>query len=196
MKPIKDHITPLNPRMKPPSVPPESDAAEKAKANPALSLKANGTEYTDSVMERLWTRMTEAYGSTWTRQYGLAYEGAFQTWKKALLSLTAIEISNGFDRAIDRHPEYPPKLGQFRELCQWPPEVTPAAHRVVPGLKGLPKPKPDYGRVRPYVQTLKTKLGIDPDKAAEKAEPFQSDPARRASLQAEMDKLLQTPEAK
>lgn len=73
-------------------------------------------------MERLWTRMIEAYGGAWARQYGLAHEGPYETWKRALLDLTAKQIGRGFDEALQHHQDFPPNLPQFLALCQIPPD--------------------------------------------------------------------------
>lgn len=124
-------------------------------------MRGISSAYVDSVMERLWRRMIEVYGGAWTRQYGLAHEGPYETWKQALLDLSANQIGHGFDRALHSHQDFPPNLPQFLALCQPPP----ACHqRVETTCKGLPRPPANYDKARPYLQSLRQSLGPSPAK--------------------------------
>lgn len=96
--------------------------------------------------------MIEVYGSTWTRQYGLAHEGAFDTWEKALLDFTVEQISQGFESAIKQHKNFPPNLPQFLDLCK---PIIPACHQR---YEALPNPPVDKEKARQCLQEIRQLL--------------------------------------
>lgn len=103
--------------------------------------------------------MTESYGGAWTRQYGLAYQGAFETWKRGLGDFTALEIDNGYLGSLERESDFPPNLAAFRKLCKAPrSHQENAAVYQAPECLRLPKPRPSYDQARPYLQALRSAL--------------------------------------
>jgi len=77
--------------------------------------------------------MTEIYGHKWLSAFG---PKPTDLWRKALQSLSPMEIKNGLEAVLEKH-EWPPSLVEFLKLCK-PDKPLCAAHR--PFLK-LPRPR-------------------------------------------------------
>lgn len=86
-------------------------------------------------MEKLWERMAEIYGHTFTSSYGLVPS---ETWAKGLHDIRSDELARGLAGCVQQGGEWPPNLSQFRALCR--PQRACAAHAITP-VPALPKPK-------------------------------------------------------
>lgn len=80
---------------------------------------------------RLWERLGVQYGSAWEQDYGdspVDEDGRLTTagevWRDGLFGLTADQLHVGLQRSLLAHPEWPPRVGQFRALCMCIPTLT------------------------------------------------------------------------
>ena len=89
----------------------------------------------------LWQRMKDVYGQKWTSlfQGAEAIESWRITWGQGMAGFSAEQWSHGVSRMATAYPEWPPTLGQFRELCFIPQKP----------MLALPKPAE---RTNPFVQ--------------------------------------------
>lgn len=83
--------------------------------------------------DRLWLRMTEAFGHKWTSSFG---ERPTKTWTDGLNDMTVADLKRGLVslKMWQEDSGWPPTLLQFRELCR--PHSAPAHSAYVP----LPEP--------------------------------------------------------
>ena len=68
-------------------------------------------------MVALWKRLREYIGQTWVREYGDVNDGAFQSWLPALLEFSEEQIAQGVKACWNWTKDFPPTIGQFRQLC-------------------------------------------------------------------------------
>ena len=68
----------------------------------------------EDLADKLWERMGAMYGYTFLRQFG---ETPDNTWVRCLKGITGQQIAEGLERALEKHPEWPPAAAQFRALC-------------------------------------------------------------------------------
>lgn len=64
------------------------------------------------------------YAGAWEAEYGAVpqredgtHTVAGKVWREALAGLDSTQLGEGLRMCLVRHPEWPPKLGQFRALC-------------------------------------------------------------------------------
>lgn len=86
------------------------------------------TTQPDHVMARFWSRMSEAYGHKWVRQFG---PEPTETWAAGLGHLTVDQIATGLREVARRGDEWPPNLIQFRGMCR-PSRENEAMYRFTP----------------------------------------------------------------
>lgn len=74
--------------------------------------------------------MCVMYGGAWASENGEApqhddgsHTVAGKVWREALAGLGTEQLGEGLRLCLIRHPEWPPKLGQFRELCMGVPAL-------------------------------------------------------------------------
>lgn len=91
---------------------------------------------------------TEKMNSQWRGQ-DLAEIKLF--WASELGGYSGDELRGGFERLRKEHPEWPPTLYEFAELCR--ASVKPEAYVA------LPRPAVDHAAVDPRINELKVKLG-------------------------------------
>lgn len=71
----------------------------------------------EPLMDRLWQRMAEIYGSGFVNQFGdLGGEG-YETWLRGLSDLAPERIRFGIEKAVKSNSPYPPNLATFRSYC-------------------------------------------------------------------------------
>lgn len=160
-------------------------------------MKAGSVELRDDVMDRLWTRMAAIYGHRWNSSFGIIGESGYETWRAGLGDLTPSQIRKAVGQCVQSAEGWPPTLPEFRAMCLHGDQDEHRAHAEMyrrPEFLALPKAKPSYDKARPFVQSLRAHLGGVNRKGEAKAEPFRSDPERRKSIQAEIDKAMQTME--
>ena len=90
-------------------------------------------DYVDGVpkawIERLFSRFAAMYGNRVSTMWGDCPQADIHdAWQTGLARFTGDQIKAGLNRTLDRYPDWPPTLGQFRALCR--PPVIPAAHRL------------------------------------------------------------------
>ena len=78
----------------------------------------------ESLIRRVWLRMTEIYGHKWTSAFGDdAMVGAGETWAKALRDLTGSQLAVGIEDCAVSVDPWPPTLPQFRAMCLGIPDL-------------------------------------------------------------------------
>jgi hypothetical protein len=71
-------------------------------------------------MGAMWKRLREYLGQTWVRERGEIGEDAFKAWSYALQNFSKEHIARGVKACQDWKHDFPPTLGQFKELCATP----------------------------------------------------------------------------
>ena len=84
--------------------PPSNDTSGKS-----VNVKA--------LMERLWVRLGELYGSKWERDAGAIGGPAFQVWVREFDGVPAERIATGLRILREELPEWPPTLAEFMRMC-------------------------------------------------------------------------------
>lgn len=88
----------------------------------------------ESLIRRVWLRMTEIYGHKWTSAFGDdAMTGAGETWAKALRDLPPNQLATGIEACAVASDPWPPTLPQFRALCLSIPDL-PVVMPELPGI--------------------------------------------------------------
>lgn len=64
---------------------------------------------------RVWDRMQEMFGSSWSSQYG---DAPSRTWTQALSHMTDEQIVRGLQRIALGGEKFPPTLPQFIAVCR------------------------------------------------------------------------------
>lgn len=78
----------------------------------------------DALIERLWERMSDVFGTRWTSQFGDdAHGGAGQTWAKCLAGLAPQQIAAGFEAMFASATTWPPSATEFRAMCAGVPSL-------------------------------------------------------------------------
>lgn len=82
-------------------------------------------------LRRLWERMVVMYGAAWTNDNDDAPQSddgvltlVAEVWREGLTGITGEQMALGLQRCIVCHPEWPPRIGQFRALCLNVPTLT------------------------------------------------------------------------
>ena len=73
-----------------------------------------------TVMLAMWKRLREYLGQSWVRERGEADSDTFRAWSHALQNYTEDHIARGVKACQDWKQDFPPTLGQFKELCATP----------------------------------------------------------------------------
>lgn len=119
------------------------------------SSKPSGLD--DRLIAKLWSVMARMYGHRWTSSFGETDDG---TWAKGLRGLTAEQIGHGISKILAPNSEadgWPPSLPEFRAMCV-PQKVENAAMYRRHDMLALPRPKADYSKARPFIQTMKNAI--------------------------------------
>ena len=125
--------------LKPPSPQQGSALAKKALAQP--STASNGTSPTDkqqklaqTLLDKLWLKMTEMYGTRWTASVGDCPDQD-HAWSTVLGGLNGREIANGLNVLVERGLEWPPSAPEFRRMCLHIPGLPSALEAWAQALK-------------------------------------------------------------
>lgn len=77
-----------------------------------------------ALLDKLWLKMTEIYGSRWTGSFGVSADQS-HAWAAALGGLTGQQIADGLtalmardDLASPDERKWPPSAPEFRALCE------------------------------------------------------------------------------
>lgn len=85
-------------------------------------------------IDRIWSRFSATYAHKFVSLFQT--EGSVEIWRASwaagLTGVTAEQIKYALEKMLDHYAEWPPGLGQFRQLCQESPK---------PVLQALPEPK-------------------------------------------------------
>ena len=77
----------------------------------------------------MFARFAASYGNKVTSMWGDCPQAdVLDAWQTGLSGLSGEQIKAGLNRTLDSYPDWPPTLGQFRQLCR--PPAVPAAHRL------------------------------------------------------------------
>lgn len=89
----------------------------------------------ERIVSALWQRFKDIYGQKWTSlfQGAEAIESWRITWGGGIRGFTDEQLRHGVGKLASAYPEWPPTLGQFRELCWIPPKPCIALPRAVRG---------------------------------------------------------------
>lgn len=92
---------------------PSSNESGQTWSNTAES----GKERRSIVMATLWTRLSDAYGGTFTRQFG---ERPSEMWEMAMADIAPEQIKRGLTKMVSlpKFRTFPPNPMEFRDLCQ------------------------------------------------------------------------------
>lgn len=71
----------------------------------------------EPLMDRLWQRMAEIYGSGFVNQFGDLGGDGYETWLRGLSDLAPERIKFGIEKAVKSNSPYPPNLATFRSYC-------------------------------------------------------------------------------
>ena len=82
----------------------------------------------ETVIDRLWSRMTQVYGHKWTSSFGEFDQD--DTWGKGLADLSLDQIKTGFVSCLDSDQEWPPTLPQFRQFCKAGKPIEPYVPQI------------------------------------------------------------------
>lgn len=100
----------------------------------------------DSVVTRMWERMTAIYGHKWTAHIGVVATSsgdltdAAKTWQKGLAGISTLQLGRGFSALIALGNEWPPSLPEFRALCVQAERSVPTlddAVRILANVRSL-----------------------------------------------------------
>jgi len=72
------------------------------------------------LMAAMWKRLREYLGQTWVRERGEVGGDTFKAWSYALQNFSKEYITRGVKACQDWKHDFPPTLGQFKELCATP----------------------------------------------------------------------------
>ena len=82
------------------------------------SKNGSGSAQQDqSVMDLLWLRMSEMYGSQWVTTYG---PSPTDSWARVLSGFTTDDIRRGLEAVVENGAPFPPNAPEFRKLCMKP----------------------------------------------------------------------------
>lgn len=117
----------------------------------------------------MFLRMAAIFTHKWTSQYPTenALKVAKSEWAEALHDLTGEQIQRGL-KACRQELQWPPSIAEFREKAIGiPTHAENAAMYRTHSTLALPRPKADYSKARPFLQTMKaavntSTIAIDP----------------------------------
>lgn len=75
------------------------------------------TDRRRTVIVALWKRLREYCGQSWVREYGDVDGEAIKSWTDALSGYSEHQIARGVKWCQSWTRDFPPTLGQFREMC-------------------------------------------------------------------------------
>lgn len=77
-----------------------------------------------SLLDKLWIKMSETYGYRWTSQYGRS-AGQDHAWAIALKGMNGNQLANGMIELFKRSRDFPwpPTSLQFKEMCLLVPDL-------------------------------------------------------------------------
>jgi hypothetical protein len=97
-------------------------------------------------MERLFARLSAIYGNRMTTMWGDCPKAdIMDAWRDGLRGFSAERIKYGLEHVARQHPQWPPTLGEFMEVCG--PAAITLAHRPY-----LPAPKDEP--IDPVVEAM------------------------------------------
>lgn len=91
---------------------------------PQTATRQPASGISESVVARLWQRMTELYGRQWEASYGHVGGEVFQRWFDALAPLSIEQIKRGLEAVVSEAHEYPPSLIKFLRLARTAPAAS------------------------------------------------------------------------
>ena len=68
----------------------------------------------EQLINKLWEKMTEIYGHSFTSSFGKADNG---TWGKILSDVNGTQMATGLELCVSNGLEWPPNAIGFRKLC-------------------------------------------------------------------------------
>ena len=108
------------------------------------------------IVSRVFAHFTVKYGHKWSSLFpdgDLAlYEESKSMWAEEMGGLSMEQIKYALDIVVDNYPEWPPTVGQFKQLCKLS-EIEP--DYVAPRLDNPSKPETVAASMAEMMQTLK-----------------------------------------
>jgi hypothetical protein len=90
-----------------------------------------------SLMDKLWIKMTEMYGHRWTANFGVSADPN-HSWATVLKGITGQQIANGLNVLVEK-PEandWPPPANVFRAMCLQVPGLPTESQAWDEALRG------------------------------------------------------------
>lgn len=88
-----------------------------------------------SLLDKLWTKMTEMYGHRWTGSVGVSADQE-HAWATVLGGLNGAQIANGLGQLVERADDWPPSAPEFRAMCLHVPGLPSAVAAWHQALEG------------------------------------------------------------
>lgn len=117
-----------------------SALAEKALAQPSTASRTTSPadkqqKLAQALLDKLWLKMTEMYGTRWTGSVGDCPDQD-HAWSTVLAGLSGREIANGLNVLVERGLEWPPSAPEFRRICLHIPGLPSAVEAWAQALSG------------------------------------------------------------
>ena len=108
----------------------------------------------EPVINRVFAKLVIKYGHKWASLYPdeEIYAEAKKDWSVELGGISLEQIKYALDIVVDNYPEWPPTVGQFKQLCKLS-EIEP--DYVPLKLDNPAKPETDAANLAAMMQTLK-----------------------------------------
>lgn len=86
--------------------------------SPSATPETQNEKLPQSMLDKLWVKMTEIYGHRWTANFGVLADPD-HSWASVLKGLTGVQIANGLNALVDKGEEFdwPPPANVFRAMC-------------------------------------------------------------------------------
>src|SRR5690606_36770232 len=88
-----------------------------------------------SLLDKLWTKMTEMYGNRWTGSVGVS-AGQEHAGATVLGGVNGAQIANGLGQLVERADDWPPSAPEFRAMCLHVPGLPSAVAAWHQALEG------------------------------------------------------------
>ena len=136
---------------------------------PSQSAKPEAPKLSQTMIDKLWLKMTEIYGHRWTSSFGDSVDPD-RVWAATLAGLDETQIRYGMRQCVAQGHEWPPSAPEFRKLCtgasdvSWEHRRIEAADRERAARTLTHQPSPDERKriARHHMDQIRRTLGMPP----------------------------------
>ena len=143
-----------------PTSPMGSPASSQPSTYPSLATRISDVP---ASIVALFVRMADCYGNRWTSQFQsdeATTVRVLKTWAEALAGIPETRIAKAMNTMLNRHPSWPPTLGEFLQLANGEGDVVRHAKRTLE--PALPRPPmTDEAKAAVKAMMAKTRAAID-----------------------------------